>query len=77
MLPCASLEFGKEGVGDLISGTLQVVAEDQAEDLSTFGGGVHLADHARGEAVPRDHVGSLQEFGGGVGDRVSHRFRLN
>jgi len=68
---CATSQIGPEGVDDLVS-TLQTVADDLAEDLSTVRGAVHVADHARGEHVPGDDVGGLQEFGVGGGDDVCH-----
>lgn len=50
-----------EGGGDLV-GTLQTVADDQAEGLSTFGGAVELADPGTVNHVPGDDVGGLEDL---------------
>ena len=62
-------EIDPEGVDDLI-GTLQTVADDQAEDLSALSGAVELADPCSINHVPGDHVGGLEDLIAG------HRVRL-
>ena len=62
-------EIDPEGVDDLI-GTLQTVADDQAEDLSAVRGTVELADPGTIHHVPGDHVSGLEQLIAG------HRVRL-
>ena len=64
---CARSEIGPEGVGDDVSSTAQVIADDPAEDLSACGGGVHLADIVGGAGIGACLTDASADQGQGVG----------
>ena len=80
MPSCASSEGVPEGVGDNVSSAAQVIADDQAQNLSACGGRVHLADvvdGAGGGACFADDSADQGQVDGGWGLDGGHRGRLN
>ena len=63
-----SSEFGPQGVGDLIGGTCQVIPNDQAQHLSTFGRSVKFTNYARGDNIQGDDVSGLEKLIFGEGN---------
>ena len=59
--PVCGSEIGPEGIDDLI-GTLQTVADNQAEGLSALGSAVELANPGTVHHVPGDDVSGLEQL---------------
>ena len=69
--PCASSEIVQDGVNDSVSGASQVIADNQAEDLSALSGLLHGADVLSGEGIGSRLADGIADHGQGGG--ADHR----